>query len=305
MSTSLSQTPLVSVIIPVYNDNASLNICLEALEKQTYLKDRYEIIVVDNNSKEDVSQVTSQFDRVVLAHESRPGSYIARNRGLSVAKGDVIAFTDADCIPTPVWIEKGVSMLLSQPNVGLVAGHIDLFAQDDKNPNPFELYEMLEMGFPQDKFIENGHFGVTANLFTFKHVIQAVGDFDSTLKSGGDKQWGQRVFQAGYQQLYAKEACIKHPTRNTWKDLSKRGTRIIGGRYDVIKTAKKTRLALLIDYIHFLKPPFRSLIRTWSDKRLNGIRQKWQFLLVMLRLRVAAIQERTRLQFGGGISERG
>ena len=305
MSISLSQTPLVSVIIPVYNDNASLEICLRALEQQTYPKDRYEIIVVDNNSQEDVSQIVSRFEQVALAHESQPGSYIARNCGLTVAQGDVIAFTDADCIPTPVWLEKGVAMLLSEPNVGLVAGHIDLFAQDSNQPNPFELYEMLEMGFPQNKFIENGHFGVTANLFTFKHVIQSVGDFDSTLKSGGDKQWGQRVFQAGYRQLYAKEACIKHPTRNTWKDLNKRGMRIIGGRYDVIKATKKTRLALLMDYVDFLKPPVRFFIRTWSDQRLDGMVQKCQFLMVMLRLRLAAIQERTRLQFGGGISERG
>lgn len=305
MSTSSNQTPIVSIIIPVYNDNQSLRICLQALAKQTYPKDRYEIIVVDNNSQENVSDVVIDFEPVKLVHEAQAGSYIARNRGLLAAKGDVIAFTDADCIPTPTWLDHGVATLLSQPNVGLVAGHIDLFAQDANNPNPFELYEMLEMGFPQDKFIEHGHFGVTANLFTFRHVIQAVGNFDKTLKSGGDKQWGQRVFQAGYRQLYAKDACIKHPTRNTWKDLSKRGTRIIGGRYDVIKATKQTQLALLIDFIVFLKPPFRFFIRTWSDKRLYGIRQKIQFATVMLRLRLAAIQERTRLQFGGGISERG
>lgn len=305
MNPDSKHIPTVSIIIPVYNDNQSLALCLRALGRQTYPQDRYEIIVVDNNSQEDVNEVVINFERAKLIHESQPGSYIARNRGLSVAQGDVIAFTDADCIPTPGWLEQGVSTLLSAPNVGLVAGHIDLFAQDINNPNPFELYEMLEMGFPQDKFIENGHFGVTANLFTFKHVIQAVGDFDKTLKSGGDKQWGQRVFQAGYQQLYAKDACIKHPTRNTWKDLNKRGTRIIGGRYDIIKATKKTRLALMLDYIDFLKPPFRFFIRTWSDQRLHGARQKIQFAMVMLRLRLAAIQERTRLQFGGGISERG
>lgn len=295
----------VSVIIPVYNDNQSLKICLQALAQQTYPKESYEIIVVDNNSQEHVSDVTCAFEQVRLVHESQPGSYIARNQGLSVATGDIIAFTDADCIPTPQWLEQGVATLTSEPNVGLVAGHIDLVPEDAKNPNPFELYEMLEMGFPQDKFIENGQFGVTANLFTFSHVIQTVGGFDSSLKSGGDKQWGQRVFRAGYKQLYSKGACIKHPTRNTWKDLRKRGTRIIGGRYDMIKATKTSQLALLLDFLDFLKPPFRFFIRTWSDRRLNGVRQKWQLSMVMLRLRLAAIQERSRLQFGGGISQRG
>lgn len=305
MSTYQHQTPFVSIIIPVYNDNESLEICLQALKKQTYPKNCYEIIVVDNNSKEDVSEVVRHFEQVTLVHEAQPGSYIARNRGLSVAKGEVIAFTDADCIPLSTWLEKGVSVLLSEPNVGLVAGHIDLFAQDSNNPNPFELYEILELGFSQDQFIAEDHFGVTANLFTFSHVIQTVGAFDKTLKSGGDKQWGQRVFQAGYQQLYAQHACIKHPTRSTWQALKKRGTRIIGGRYDMLKATQKTQLALFIDFIMFLKPPFRFFLRTWSDERLPRIYQKFQFVIVMLRLRWAAIQERIRLQFGNAISERG
>ncbi|NEZ56151.1 glycosyltransferase [Adonisia turfae] len=305
MTAKLAQTPFVSIIIPVYNSNKFLGNCLAALSKQTYAKDRYEIIVVDNNSTETVSDVTNDFEQVTLTHESQPGSYIARNKGLSLAKGDVIAFTDADCIPTPTWLENGVAVLLSEPNVGLVAGHIDLFAEDANNPNPYELYEIIALGFPQDQFLENGQFGVTANLFTFSHVIKAVGDFDKTLKSGGDKQWGQRVFNTGYRQLYAKDACVKHPTRNTWDDLYKRCTRIMGGRYDAIKTGKTTQLALLIDFISFLKPPVRFFIRTWQDKRLRTPRQKIQFTTVMLRLRGAAIKERMRLQFGGGISERG
>ncbi|ESA37699.1 glycosyl transferase [Leptolyngbya sp. Heron Island J] len=304
MTVDLNQTPFVSVIIPVYNSNKLLQVCLTALSQQTYPRDCYEVIVVDNNSQENVSDVVNCFEQVTLVHESQPGSYIARNKGLSVAKGTIIAFTDADCVPTPTWLKNGVSALLSESNVGLVAGHIDLFAKDDNNPNPFELYEMLALGFPQDQFIADGHFGVTANLFTFSHIIKSVGNFDSTLKSGGDKQWGQRVYQAGYRQLYAKEAIVKHPTRTTWEELNKRGTRIIGGNYDVIKATKKSKIALLVDFFAFLKPPLRFFLRTWGDKRLHNNRQKLQFTTVMLRLRWAAIKERARLQFGGGISER-
>ncbi|MEO0350063.1 MAG: glycosyltransferase family A protein [Cyanobacteria bacterium P01_A01_bin.15] len=305
MSICPSQTPAVSIIIPVFNDNKSLEICLLALTKQTYPKQCYEIIVIDNNSQEDVSLVVNRFEQATLVHEPQPGSYIARNRGLSIAKGDIIAFTDADCMPTPTWLEHGVIRLLSQPNVGLVAGHIDLVAQDANNPNPFELYEMLELGFPQDQFIANGHFGVTANLFTFSHVIKTVGNFDKSLKSGGDKQWGQRVFNAGYRQLYAENAKVKHPTRNTWEDVHRRCTRITGGRYDVLKATKKSQIALLLDFLDFIKPPVRFFIRTWNDKRLQTNSRRLQYLMVTLRIRLAVIKERTRLQFGGGISERG
>ena len=107
----------VSVIIPVYNDSARVKICLEALEKQTYPQNLYEVIVVDNASDEypAIKDVVCQFSQAIAAYESRPGSYAARNKGISLAKGDIIAFTDADCIPAKNWIEKGVANLLSVP----------------------------------------------------------------------------------------------------------------------------------------------------------------------------------------------
>ncbi|MEA5448615.1 glycosyltransferase [Leptolyngbya sp. CCNP1308] len=299
------QPAFVSIIIPVFNDNQHLQICLEAIAQQTYPSEHYEIIVVDNNSKEDVSSVTALFENVVLIHEPSPGSYIARNRGIEVARGEIIAFTDADCIPEPAWLANGVKALQSEPNVGLVAGHIELFVSDSNYPNPFELYETIALAFPQDQFLANDNFGVTANLLTFKHILDAVGLFDETLKSGGDKQWGQRVFAAGYKQLYAEDARVNHPARDTWDALRKRAVRIIGGRYDVLKSNRPSAIALLTDLVIFLKPPFRFFLRTWQDTRLKGPRQKFQFTVVMLRLRWVAIQERFRLQFGGGVSERG
>ncbi len=93
--------PFVSVIIPVYNDAGRLRICLAALHKQTYDSDRYEIIVIDNGSDPSpvMDNLKVEFDNVVYDQELTPGSYAARNKGITIAKGDVIAFTDADCIP--------------------------------------------------------------------------------------------------------------------------------------------------------------------------------------------------------------
>ena len=297
--------PFVSVIIPVFNDNEHLTICLTALEKQTYLQSAYEIIVVDNNSLEDVESIVAQFSQARLVFESRAGSYIARNRGLEAAQGDVIAFTDADCIPEPNWLEGGVTALKSRSNVGLVAGHVELFVKEANRPNPFELYETVALAFPQDQFLADDHFGVTANLFTFKQVIEAVGAFDERLKSGGDKQWGQRVYAAGYRQIYAEHARVKHPARDSWEELCKRSIRLVGGKYDALKAASKSNRELIKDFVLFLKPPFGFFFRTWQDDRLHGIRQKYQFTVVMLRLRGVAIKERFRLQFRNGVSERG
>src|SRR5918998_5105397 len=106
------RAPFVSVIVPVYNDQEDLVLCLEALENQTYPKDRYEVVVVDNGSKESIEPVVSRFTCASAAREDRPGTYAARKNGLRLARGEIIAFTDADCIPTPQWLEKGVGKLL-------------------------------------------------------------------------------------------------------------------------------------------------------------------------------------------------
>ena len=304
MSLESNQIPFVSIIIPVYNDNDFLKVCLTALTKQTYSKDCYEIIVVDNNSEEDVRQITNQFERVTLAHESTAGSYIARNTGLNLAKGNIIAFTDADCIPQPDWLEKGVATLTQRPNVGLVAGRIELFYRDPQQPKSFELYDSLTMGFPQEDFVKDSHFGATANLFTFRAVLDNVGGFDENLKSAGDRQWGKRVYDSGYEQVYNDDVCIRHPARYSWADVKKRAIRITGGRYDLAKRSWSSRWDAIKDLVAYLKPPFRSFFRIWTDERLQGPQQKLQFTIVMLRIRDVVIKERLRLQLGGGTPER-
>ena len=303
MTTELKQTPFVSIIIPVYNDNNFLKVCLTALTEQTYSKDHFEIIVVDNNSDEDVSQITNQFEHVILAYETTAGSYIARNTGLSLAKGDIIAFTDADCIPQPDWLEQGVATLTQRPNIGLVAGRIELFYRDPKKPKSFELYDSLTMGFPQEDFVKDSHFGATANLFTFRSVLDKVGGFDENLKSAGDRQWGKRVYDSGYEQVYNNNVCIRHPARYSWADVKKRAIRITGGRYDLAKRSWNSRWDAIKDLVDYLKPPFRSFFRIWTDKRLHGPQQKLQFTIVMLRIRDVVIKERLRLQIGGGTPE--
>ena len=79
----------VSVIIPVYNDAERLKKCLLALEKQTYPQAQYEVIVVDNASEENIKDVVSQFPQARLTFENSPGSYAARNQGISIAKGEL------------------------------------------------------------------------------------------------------------------------------------------------------------------------------------------------------------------------
>jgi len=206
----------VSVIIPVYNDLERLKICLNALENQTYPRSLYEVIVVNNDPAEDIESHIAQSDNFRVICESRRGSYAARNKGILNAKGPVIAFTDSDCIPREDWIEKGVETLLSQPNIGLVAGKIRVVVRDPENPTAIELYEKI-VAFPQKYYVERQKYGATANLFTFRNVIEKVGCFNDRLLSSGDFDWGTRVFAAGYKQIFAADACVLHPARRTFR----------------------------------------------------------------------------------------
>lgn len=287
--------PFVSVIIPVFNDSHRLTLCLAALSAQTYPQDRYEIIVVDNASQDDIQSIVSQFEQATYAYEGCPGSYAARNRGIPLAQGEVIAFTDSDCIPATNWIEKGVGHLLRSPHCGLVGGRIELFFQNPAAPNPVELYDSL-IAFPQEEYVTQKHFGATANVFTFKRVIDDVGMFNSALKSRGDLEWGQRVFAAGYGQIYAADTVVRHPARHSLKELRKKAARVVGGIYDL--ESRKRSFLMLKDVVVNLKPPVKQIYAAINDKRLPSYRQQFQVVPVMLFVHYVRTWEKAALLFG-------
>ena len=293
----------VSVIIPVFNDSERLQKCLEALQNQTYPQDLYEVIVVDNGSDESIESVVNQFNQALAAYESTPGSYAARNKGISLAKGEVLAFTDSDCLPAYNWLETGVKHLLSVPNCGLVAGKINMFFKDPNRPRAVELYDSITY-LDQKQYIEQYNFGATANLFTFKKVFQDVGLFNHQLKSWGDKEWGNRVFSFDYSIIYADDCCVDHPARNSIIQLSKRIIRLQGGGYDFHKYKNKENnsyLLQLIKKISGLRPPLRSAFRqVISNEKLKNNQQKIQVFLIMLFIHYAKFFEKTRLQLGVG-----
>lgn len=272
--------PLVSIIIPVYNDAERLSLCLKALEQQTYTP--YEVIVVDNGSEgNDVETVCKSFENVTFATESKQGSYAARNKGLSLAEGKIIAFTDSDCIPEPVWLEKGIERFLAAANCGLVGGSIRIFPKDPERPTTAELYEML-LAFPQEKYIKSDNYGATANVFTSRAVLDKVGPFNDNLQSGGDMEWGKRVAAEGFTLVYAEEVCINHPARHTFAELQTKAHRIIRGHYRI-----DSRTSTLRRYLReYLKPPVRLLLSVLQNgERKLTLRQKVRVCFAVMGLR--------------------
>ena len=299
-----TSNPFVSVIIPVFNDAEHLEICLLSLNNQTYSKSFYEVIVVDNASDEEhkIEEVVARFGQASIAYESFPSSFGARNKGIALAKGDVIAFTDADCIPAPDWIEKGVKILLQTPNCGLVAGKIEIFFKNSNQITAVELYESLT-AFPQKELIEKHKYAATANIFTFKKVIKKVGVFDANLKSSGDIEWGQRVASFGYKQVYANDTCVSHPARYSFEQLYRRTVRLAGGIYDLYNRRSFSLLQrnkmYTIKLVENLLPPINFIINIFLSSEIKSSKQKVQVSFVMFLVRYISARELIRLKLGG------
>ena len=112
--------PAVSIIVPCYNGNGTLARCLRALRAQVGVP-AFEIIVADDASTDGSGELATRLaDRVVEA-EQRGGAGRARNRGASVARGRILAFTDADCVPPPSWLARLLTAL-EDPEVAAVGG---------------------------------------------------------------------------------------------------------------------------------------------------------------------------------------
>lgn len=290
--------PFVSVIVPVYNDAERIGKCIEALLDQTYYPDRYEVLIIDNGSTDETCKVVKKYPVKLLFETEKQSSYAARNKGLAAAKGEMIAFTDSDCIPLKDWIEKGVAHVQRAEGCGLVGGRIEIFVRIPGKPNAVELYDSIT-GFNQKNDVERQHFGSTANVFTRKRIFDHVGFFNDNLKSGGDNEWGRRVHAFGYHHIYADDTCVGHPARNSFRQLYNRIVRLAGGNYDQRKSNLAFIKAAIRSHRYSVGMIIRTLFRMYPTESLRGIKQRAQFLIALMFVNVVGAYERLRLLFGG------
>jgi glycosyltransferase involved in cell wall biosynthesis len=119
-----NKKPRVSIVIPVYNEADQLDVCLQAIARQTVKP--VEVLVVDNNSTDDTVSVASRYGFVTLLHESLQGVVYARNRGFNAALGDVIGRIDADTTLPPDWVAT-LSDLFADQTVDAVSGSVSYY----------------------------------------------------------------------------------------------------------------------------------------------------------------------------------
>ncbi|WP_336728072.1 glycosyltransferase family 2 protein [Cellulosimicrobium cellulans] len=255
--------PTVTVVVPVYNDVARLRTCLAALAAQDYPADRFDVVVADNASTEDLRPALPAGDgRFTVVLEPRRGSYVARNTAARRATGEVLAFTDGDCIPRPDWLSRAVAALTAEDPPDAVGGDINILFRDGSRPTTGpELYETVE-GFDQERFVTVTHFAATANLVVPRATFERVGDFNAALKSGGDLEWGRRLQEIGGRLDFAADAVVDHPSRPSWRDLTHKTVRITHGLVDLTENPETAGFAR--DSWHNTKQTFTVWVRIWQ-----------------------------------------
>lgn len=287
----------ISIIIPLFNAEKRLPVLFESLSSQTYPHQLTEIIFVDNGSTDRTAQQLKNFTNTtdiaarIVNEFDYPGSYAARNKGIEHANGEILAFTDADCIPEKDWIANAVARLLAEGRGAVIGGRVDLVAEDVRKPTPVEMFELV-LGFPQEENVIRNGYSVTANLHAWKSAFEVVGPFNSRLKSKGDYEWCMRASSHGYQILYAPDVGVVHPARRTLKEIVLKTRRVTGGQVDIksdIKTsADRTRNKMRELFL---------LVR--RNRRFPSLTSKASILTVAGIVLMVKVSEKVRLRLGG------
>ncbi len=205
---------MVSVIIPAYNAERTLPYTLRALQNQTIPRDLYEVIVVDDASTDGTAAVAREFG-VKYRLQNKEGPAAARNLGVRISRGDVILFTDADCIPKEDWIEKMIKPL-EDPQVAGVMGRY-LTRQKEKCARFVQLE--FEERFQILKGFDNIDLVPSFAAAFRRSIFEEVGGFDAhyPLANNEDVELSYKIAARGYQMVFADDAIVYHRHPATWK----------------------------------------------------------------------------------------
>lgn len=197
---------LVSVIVPVRDNAAGIDVVVRSLAAQTLPRGRFEIVIGDDGSQPGSLAGVETIDGWVRVVSGPPRtSYAARNRAARAARGAVLAFCDSDCVPKPTWLEEGLAALEGND---LIAGEVQFVSP--ARPTVWSILT-ADMFLDQQRNVMLSQ-GVTANLFVTRRVFEATGGFDDSLPSGGDYDFVLRAVERGACLMYAPRAVVRHPT---------------------------------------------------------------------------------------------
>jgi len=201
-----------SLIVPAYNSGHTLASCLEALTNQSVPEEEYEVIVIDDGSTDNTSNIAKAF-RVKYLHQTNRGPASARNRGSRSATGDIILFTDSDCVPDHDWIRAMVNPFQDPDVVGVKGAYktsqkqlAARFAQAEfedrydflqKEPS-IDMVDTYSAAFRKDVFLEMNGF-----------------DESFPVANNEDTELSYRLASQGYKLVFNRRAFVYHTHPDT------------------------------------------------------------------------------------------
>lgn len=210
----------VSVIIPVYNGERYLAEAVHSILAQTV--PTLEIIVVDDGSTDGTARVAQRFgDAVCYVYQPNRGPAAARNRGLERARGEIVAFLDADDLWREGKLACQCARLEADPTLDIVLGHTQ-FVQHEPGPDAGP----VPTGEPYPQFFLGGA------LFR-RSAFTRVGGFDESLLCCEDWDWFLRAYDMGVAMRMFPEVVLHY--RRHEHNL----TRTAAGRHDLLRVIRK------------------------------------------------------------------
>lgn len=165
----------ISVVVPMHGTEPYLAKCLDALLEQQYPADEYEIILVDNGVDPATRGFADGRPRVKVIDEARRGAYVARNAGVRAASGDIIAFTDADCAPSPDWL-RSIDRALADRSTNIVVGSYAP-SRGTFAAAALAAYENEKNTFIFSSSDDDLYYGFTNNMAVKRRVFDEIGEF--------------------------------------------------------------------------------------------------------------------------------
>lgn len=283
----------VSVVVPHYNDLERLAQCLMTLDKQTFPRDHFEIIVSDNDSPCGVAaieQCVAGRAKLTICHKRGAGP--ARNAGVAAASHARLAFIDSDCLAHPTWLAAGSAALNAASGADMVGGRVDVSVPEPGRRSGAEAFEQV-FAFDNRSYVRDHHFSVTANLFTRRDVFDAVGGFRTGVSE--DKDWCLRAKALGYRIAYADDAIVSHPARPDWNALLLKWRRLQAEGFALALEEPHGRLKWLA---RSWALPASILVHGYSvlrSPKLDNTGEKARALLTLARIRLWRLADAHRL----------
>ncbi|HEY4513227.1 MAG TPA: glycosyltransferase [Candidatus Paceibacterota bacterium] len=171
----------LSIIIPAYNEEAYIQNCLESIQKYG-AADSCEVIVVDNGSTDRTGSIASRFPFVTIVSEKKKGNSHARQKGLICAKGELVAFLDADSAISENWLRAAIKEFTSDSDLVALSGPCVFYDIENRYSTLVWIYfNIIVIPFSKINSVV-----LLGNLVVKKSAIMEIGGFDTNIAFYGD-----------------------------------------------------------------------------------------------------------------------